>query len=151
VIRVTFTAARELSGLHAAGDAVTISFSAAELTPGRVATKDQQVSLAGRRETLFHNAKRTWQVFTGPLERQTLEDVMEFLASCEGGETFSFEPWRYELGASLDLDFTTGRLRVAEVVSCVIEGDSVTYERLVGEGTGGADDVYQVGFRVVEA
>ncbi len=36
---------------------------------------------------------------------------MEFVDSVEDGSTFDFEPWRYETGPTLDLDFTIGRLR----------------------------------------
>lgn len=151
MIRVTYVAQRELTALHIAGDAVTLSFSAAELTPAWKVTRDQQAALGGRRETLRHNTKRRWSVTTGPLDGASLEAVIEFLGSVDGGESFTFEPWRYEVGPSLDLDFTTQRFRSAEAIECVLESDQWSLSRLVGDGTGGSNDVYQVSFEVAEA
>ena len=151
MIRITFTALRELIGTHDAGDTVVLSFSAAELTPSRNVTKDEQRALSGRRETLRHNTKRSWAVTTGPVEGAERDAVMEFLGSCDGGELFTFEPFRYESGPSLDLDFTTQRLRVAEVVTCTLDGTGWSEERVIGYGTGGADDPYQISFQVTEA
>jgi hypothetical protein len=150
MIRVSYTASRELTGLHASGEDVTISFSASELTPGRDVSRDVQKALGGHRETLHHYGLRTWQVTTGPLEAHEIDQVIEFLASVEGGEEFTFEPWRYEIGPSLDLDFTVQRFRVAEAATCVLTSEGWSLARLIGSGTGGADDVYQINFGVVE-
>ena len=151
MIRISFTAARELTGLHTAGTTVVLSFSAAELTPSRNVSKDEQRSLSGRRETLRHVTKRAWSITTGPLDGAALDEVIEFISSCDGGEVFTFEPWRHESGPSLDLDFTTARFRVGETIPCVLDGSSFQLDRLVGDGTGGANDVYQVSFQVAEA
>lgn len=150
MIRVQFTAARDVTGIHDVGETVTLEFSAAELTPGREVSRTVQKAIGGQRETLHHYGLRKWAVVTGPLARATLEAVLEFLASCEGGESFTFEAWRYESGPSLDLDFTTGSLREAEAVTCTLESEGYDLTRLVGEGTGGADDWYQVSFSVKE-
>jgi len=45
--------------------------------------------------------------FASVIEGAEVEALVEFLASVDGGESFTFEPWRYETGPSLDLDFTT--------------------------------------------
>lgn len=151
MIRVTFTAERNMTGSHVSGESVVLNFSAAELTPGRKVTRDVQRSLSGKRETLLHNAVRTWSVTTEPLAAETLDAMEEFLASVEDGQSFSFEPWRYESGPSLDLDFLTPRLRVAEAITCALESDNYSLTRLIGDGTGGADDWYQVSFTVEES
>lgn len=152
MIRVTFTCARSLTGSHEAGDTVSVEFSAAQpLTPGREVKRDQQVALNGARETLHHYGLRTWSVTTGPLYGAALDAVVEFLDSCEGGELFAFEPWRYDSGPSLDLDFTVPRLRVAEAIDCYVTSEGYSLSLLAAEATGGADDVYQLAFNVIEA
>lgn len=150
MIRIQYTAARQLTGTHVSGDPVTLSFSASELTPGREVTRVVQKAIGGRRETLRQNATRTWSVATEPLDGVKVDAMLEFLASVEGGEAFSFEPWRYESGASLDLDLVSLRLRRAEAVQCVLDSESWQLSRLLGVGTGGSDDYYQVTFTVRE-
>lgn len=152
MIRITFTAARSLTGNHEIGDTVAIEFSAAQpLTPGREVKRDQQVAMGGARETLHHYGLRTWSVTTGPVYGVTLDALIEFLDSCEGGEVFSFEPWRYDAGPSMDLDFLTPRLRVAEAIECYLASEGYSLSLLAPEATGGADDVYQLSFAVIEA
>lgn len=151
MIRIQYTAAREGTGTHVAGDPVTLTFSVSDLTPGREVKRVVQTAIGGRRETLRQNATKTWAVVTEPLQGQTVDAMLEFLASVEGGETFTFEPWRYELGPSLDLDFVTPRLRVADPVTCLLDSESWQLTRLLGDGTGGSNDYYQVSFSVREA
>lgn len=150
MIRISFTAARDLTGSNAVGDSVVLSFSAAELTPGRDVSRSEQKAIGGSRETLLHCALRTWSVVTEPLSADTLDEMMEFLASVEGGEAFYFEPWRQETGPSLDLDFVTPRLRMAESPMVTMTSEGYSLSRLIGVGTGGADDYYQVSFTVKE-
>jgi hypothetical protein len=151
MIRVTYTASREIAGAHAAGDVVTLSFSASEVTPGREVSRDQQKAIGGQRETLHHYGLRTWSVTTGVIEGAEIEALTEFLASVEGGESFTLEPWRYEAGASLDLDFAGGRLREAEAATCTLSSEGFSLTRLEGIGTGGADDFYQASFSAIES
>ena len=148
MIRVQYTAARDLTGTNTDGGSVTLSFSASDVTPGREVSRSEQKAIGGQRETLLHNALRTWSVTTGPIEGVNIDAMQEFLASVEGGESFSFEPWRYESGPSLDLDFVTPRLRVAEAVMVTMTSEGYSLTRLIGVGTGGADDCYQVSFAV---
>jgi hypothetical protein len=150
MIRVQFTAARDLTGNHEAGDGVSLSFSAAELTPGREISRSVQIAIGGKRESLLHNSLRTWSVTTEPLALYTLDAMQEFLGSTEGGESFTFEPWGYDSGPALDLDFVTPRLRIAESVAVTMTSEGYQLQRLIGEGTGGADDWYQVNFTVKE-
>ena len=152
MIRVTYTTSRSLTGTHEPGDTVVIEFSAAQpLTPGRKVSRDVQEAIGGHRETLHHYGLRTWDVTTGPLLGAALEAVMEFLDSAEDGQTFDFEPWRYEIGPSLDLDFTTARFRVAEEITCYLSSEGYSLSLLTAEGTGGADDCYQLSFTVIES
>lgn len=151
MIRIQYTAAREATGIHDPGDSVTLSFSATDLTPGREVKREIQKAIGGRRETLLQNIARTWSVTSQPLEGVEVDAMLEFLASVCGGESFSFEPWRYETGPALDLDFVTPRLRMAEAANCLLDTDSWQLTRLIGDGTGGANDVYQVSFTVREA
>lgn len=152
MIRVTYTANRSLTGTHESGDTVQLEFSAAQpLIPGREVSRDVQKAINGSRETLHHYGLRKWDVTTGPLVGAALEAVMEFLDSAEDGQTFDFEPWRYEIGPSLDLDFTTSRFRVAEEITCYLSSEGYSLNMLTAEGTGGADDCYQLSFSVIEA
>lgn len=151
MIRIQYTAARELTAFRSAGDIVTLTFEASELTPGREVKRSVQTAIGGRRETLRQNASRTWSVVTAPLCDAAVDAMLEFLASVEGGEQFSFEPWRWERGASLDLDFVTPRLRRAEAVACLLDTESWQLTRLLGQGTGGSEDDYQISFTVREA
>jgi hypothetical protein len=150
VIRVGFTALRELTGMHDSGDVVSLSFSTTNLTAGRVVSRTEQKAIGGARETLRHNALRTWSVTTEPLQGATLDALLEFLASVDGGEEFNFEAWRQETGPSLDLDFITPRLRVAESVTVTLETEQTSLEEIIRQGTGGADDWYAVSFSVKE-
>lgn len=152
VIRCTFTATRSLTGAHESGDVVSIEFSAQQpLTPGREVKRDVQTAMNGRRETLLHHGLRKWDITTGPLYGESLEAVVEFLDSVEDGQEFDFEPWRYESGPSLDLDFITPRLRIAEEISCYLSSESYSLTLIASEGTGGADDCYTISFSVIEA
>jgi hypothetical protein len=151
MIRVRFNAARSLTGNHAVGDEVTIEFSAAQpLTPGREVSRDVQKALGGARETLHHYGARTWSITTEPLAGAELSYLFEFLDSVEGGEQFAFEPWSYDLGPSLDLDFTTARYRIGEEINAFLSSEGYSLTLVAAEGTGGADDSYQVSFTVVE-
>lgn len=151
LIKIEYTAARDISGIHDDGDTVDLEFSAAELTPGREVSRTVQKAIGGQRETLHHYGLRKWSVVTEPLALETLDAVLEFLASVEGGEEFTFEAWRQETGPSLDLDFVAGRMRVAEGVTCTLDSEGYDLQKFIGDGlSGGADDWYQVSFAVKE-
>ena len=150
MIRIVFTATRALDS-HAVGDDVTITFSAAELTPGRQLTRDVQKSLSGRRETLLHNGLRTWTVTTEPMEGTTLDSFEEFIQAVEDGSQFDFEPWFVVGSPGSDYSATETRLRASPTVRCVLSSDSYNIAQLIGYGNGGKDDPYQVTFTVEEA
>lgn len=151
MIRVTFSARRSLIGAHVDGDIVTLSFSTMQLTPGRKVTRDSQRALSGARETLHHSGLRTWQITTEPLSGPTLEAVLEFLDSCEGGESFMLEPWGDEFGPSLDFDFLAGpRTRLAEGVNCVLDSEGYSFGEVIQDGTGPWNGWYSLSFTAEE-
>jgi hypothetical protein len=149
MIRIQFTAKRALAG-HAAGATVTLTFSAAELTPGRKLVRDVQKSLSGKRETLLHNALRTWNITTEPLEGSKLDALEEFLTAVEDGSAFDFEPWWMYGADPSDIDQDENRLRASPTVRAVLGSEQYDISRLVGYGNGGQDDPYQVTFTVEE-
>lgn len=149
MIRIAFTAKRAIHS-HAVGDTVTLTLSAAEMTPSRRVVRDTQKSLSGRRETLYHNGTRTWSVTTEPMSSTTLDQFEEFLTAVEDGSQFDFEPW-YAGGSPGATDSAENRLRTVPTVRCVLGGEGYDLSRLIGDGTGGALDWYQVTFSVEEA
>ncbi len=149
MIRIQYIAKRALAG-HSVGASVRLTFSAAELTPGRKLVRDVQKSLSGKRETLLHNALRTWSVTTEPLSLTTLDAVEEFLTAVEDGSSFDFEPW-WQVGAEPTATSTTeNRLRASPTVRAVLGSEQYDIARIAGHGNGGADDWYQVTFTVEE-
>lgn len=147
MIRVAFTAKRALSG-HAAGDTVTLTFSVADLTQSRSVVRDTQRTLSGKRETLYHNGTRSWQVTTEPMTSTTLDALEEFLTAVEDGTPFDFEPYYSTSPASYSS--TENRLRLSPTVRCVLGSDQYSLTRFMGDGTGGKSDWYQVSFSVEE-
>jgi hypothetical protein len=147
MIRIQYTATRALSG-HAIGDTVTLTFSAAEMTPTRKVTRDVQKTLSGRRETLHHNGLRSWIITTEPLGTTTLDAFEEFMTAVETGATFEFEPFYSTEPASPNT--AENRLRATPTINCVMDSESYSLARLIGDGTGGQSDWYQVTFTVEE-
>lgn len=149
MIRISFVAKRAING-HAADDSVTLTFSVAEMTPGRKVVRDVQKSLSGKRETLHHHGIRTWSITTEPLSESRLDAFEEFLTAVEDGSEFDFEPW-WTPGAYAALTSATeNRLRIAPTVRCVLDSEGYSLARLIGHGNGGADDWYQVTFQIEE-
>jgi hypothetical protein len=149
MIRIQFTAKRALNG-HAIGAPVALVLSVADMTPGRKLTRDVQKSLSGRRETLLHNALRTWNITTEPLAVSTLDAFEEFLTAVEDGSVFTFEPWHSYGAEAAELATAETRLRTVGAVRAVLADEQYSIARLVGHGNGGADDWYQVTFTVDE-
>lgn len=152
MLRVTFNAARSLTGTHAVGDSVALNMATTEISPaGRVYSKSVQESKSGKRETLGYYVRRTWNAtvvaFT-PEERAYIE---EFLDSCAFGETFTVQPLYQSTAESLALDFVNSRFSVLEEVNAIIEAESIEWAPLARYGGGAYDDVYTVNFRFSEA
>jgi hypothetical protein len=149
MIRISYVAKRALDG-HAIGDTVTLTFSVAEMTPGRKVTRDVQKSLSGKRETMYHSGVRTWSLTTEPVALAKLDAIEEFLTAVEDGSEFDFEPWWTYGAAPADAVSTENRLRAAPTVRVVLDSEGYNPARLIGHGNGGSDDWYQVSFVVEE-
>ena len=149
MIRISYVATRALDG-HAVGENVTLSFSAAEMSPGRKLTRDTQKTLSGKRETLLHNALRTWSITTEPFAEYRLDAFEEFIQAVEDGTVFDFEPWWTPGAYPASTSATETRLRTAQTVRCVLDSESYDLMRLIGHGEGGANDWYQVSFQLEE-
>lgn len=149
MIRIAFTAKRAIHS-HAVGDTVTIAVSAAEMTQSRRTVRDTQKSLSGKRETLYHNGTRAWTVTTEPMQTTTLDKFEEFLTACEDGSSFDFEPY-WAGGSPGATNSAEIRLRLAPTVRCVLGNEGYDLQRLIGDGTGGASDWYQLTFTAEEA
>lgn len=147
MITVEFTAKRNLTGSHASGDVVSLSFSAQEpLTPGRKISRNVQTAVNGARETLYHNALFTFEVTTQPVSGATLETLLEFLMSVESGESFQFYPWEVPTGNPSPLPSRW----VGEGITCVLDSEQWTMTHVSSEATGGYQDWYTISFSVVQ-
>ena len=147
MIKVEFTAARNLTGTHAVGDSVTLTFSAQEpLTPTRKVSRTVQASLSGARETIYNTGVWSFDITTEPVSGATLETLLEFLMSVEDGSPFSFYPWEMPSGNPSPL---TGRW-VGRPLTCQLDTESYSLTLLASEGTGGSADWYVVQFTVIE-
>lgn len=149
MIRIEFTAKRALNG-HAIGEPVTLTFSVAEMTPGRRVTRDTQKTLSGKRETLLHNGLRAWAILTEPFATTKLDAFEEFLTAVEDGSEFEFEPWWMYGAAPADESASENRTRTTPTIRCVMASEGYDLMRIAGNGNGGADDWYQVSFQIEE-
>lgn len=148
MIKVEFTAKRNLTGTHAVGDAVELTFSAQEpLTPSRKVSRTVQTALTGTRETIYNSAVWSFDIITEPVRGATLETLLEFLMSVESGETFLFYPWEVPGG---NPDPLPARW-VDAPLTCQLDSDSFSLQLLASQGTGGFDDWYTAQFTVIEA
>jgi hypothetical protein len=151
VIRIAYTATRALAG-HAVGDTVTLYFSAQEpLTASRKMTRDTQKSLSGRRETLLHNALRSWNITTEPLQGPKLDALEEFLQAVDDGSTFEFEPYWIYGADSASQDAAETRLRQTGSIDAVLGSEQYDLQLVASNGNGGQDDWYAVTFTVEES
>ena len=147
MIKVEFTAKRNLTGTHAVGDTVTLTFSAQEpLTPTRKVTRSVQTALGGARETLYSSAAWSFDIITEPVASATLETLLEFLMSVEDGEPFAFYPWEMPAGNPSPLPDRW----VGQPLTCQLDSDSFSLTLLASQGTGGSADWYTAQFTVIE-
>jgi hypothetical protein len=147
MIRVDFTAKRNLTGTHAVGDSVTLTFSAQEpLTPSRKVSRTVQTALSGARETIYNTAVWSFAVISEPVSGDTLEALLEFLMSVEDGEPFSFYPWEMATGNPSPLPDRW----VGQPLTCQLDSDSFSLDLLASQGTGGSEDWYTVQFTAIE-
>lgn len=147
MIKVEFTAKRNLTGTHAVGDSVELTFSAQEpLTPSRKISRTVQTALSGVRETVYNSALWSFDILTEPVRAETLETLLEFLMSVESGETFLFYPWEVPGGNPSPLPARW----VDAPLTCQLDTDVLPMQLLASQGTGGYDDWYTFQFTVIE-
>lgn len=147
MIKVDFIAKRNLTGSHAVGDSVTLTFSAQEpMTPTRKVSRTVQTALSGARETIYNHAMWSFDITTEPVSQTTLETLLEFLMSVEDGEPFSFYPWEKPAGNPSPLPDRW----VGQPLTCQLDSESISISPLVTAGTGGSEDWYTASFTVIE-
>lgn len=148
MIKVEFTAKRNLTGTHAVGDSVELTFSAQEgLTPTRTTSRSVQTALSGARETIYNSAVWKFDVQTEPVSGATLETLLEFLMSVESGEEFLFYPWEVPGGNPSPLPSRW----VDDPLTCQIDSESISIQPIANQGTGGHEDWYTAQFTVIES
>jgi hypothetical protein len=152
MLRVSFTAARRLTGTHAVGDTVALDMGTTEISPaGRTYSKAVQESKSGKRETLGYYSRRTWTATVLAVTPEIRAAVEEFLDSVAYGEAFTVQPLYQSTGPSLALDFVAGTFGAAEEVQAILEAESFEWAPLARYGGGAYDDVYTLQFRFSEA
>ncbi len=152
MLRVSFTAARRLTGTHAVGDTVALDMTTTEIAPaGRVYSKSVQESKSGKRETLGYYTRRVWSATVLAITPEERAAIEEFLDSVAYGEAFTVQPLYQSTEPSLALDFITSTFGATEEVQAVLEAESFDWSPVVRQGGGAYDDVYTVNFRFSEA
>jgi hypothetical protein len=85
---IIYTAKRELTGLNAVDSSVLMEIGISDLSSSRAVIKDVQRAKGGARETLYHRTDETHAITFQPVNGQLRNQLREFLASTESGETF---------------------------------------------------------------
>lgn len=86
-----YTATDELTGGHAVGDIVVLDIGVQDSRHSRAVEKNAQRAVGGAMEVLKHRTDVTWSVTLVPVSGQQLALVREFMASTEGGESFTMD------------------------------------------------------------
>jgi len=77
---------------HGPGESYTLE-KGAEIDYERRPVRDVQTALSGSSETMLRRTDRVWTINTVLLAQSELKYWLEFLASVEGGETFTLDPY----------------------------------------------------------
>jgi hypothetical protein len=106
-------------------------------SPGysREVKKTVNESLNGTRESIRFYAVKYFDVQLAPITGTELNQVIEFLDSCENGESFTW-------------DFYGSVASPHSAVSASIDGNGYQLTRSSPVGQGGANDYFKVSFRV---
>ncbi len=75
------------------GQSYDIEFSARQLERSVRVDRKVQTALGGQRETLLNRRDVFWDIGTRIIDESELAQWREFLASVEGGETFTLDPY----------------------------------------------------------
>lgn len=86
-----YTATDELTAGHDVGDIVVLDIGVQDARRSRAIEKSVQRSMGGAMEVLKHRTDVTWSVTLEPVSGSQLDLVREFMASTEGGESFTMD------------------------------------------------------------
>lgn len=86
-----YSATNDLIGGRSVGDVVLLDLGVQEALRSRSVEKSVQRSQGGAMEVLWHRADVTWTVTLEPVSGTQLDIVREFMASTEGGESFTMD------------------------------------------------------------
>lgn len=100
---ITYTALRDLAPGHTAGTEYTIDVPMSAADRERKPNRTRHRSLSGVSEHYVHHRDVLWHFTTEPLPAAEYAQVREFLASVDGGEAFTIDP--YGTTASPDAPF----------------------------------------------
>jgi len=86
-----YTATDELTAGHDVGDTVVLDIGVQDSRRTRAIEKNVQRSMGGAMEVLKHRTDVTWSITLEPVSGQQLAQVLEMMASTEGGEQFTMD------------------------------------------------------------
>ena len=90
---LVFTATDDLLPSHPAGTLVALDIDFQEARKSRSVEKTVQRSQGGAMEVLKHRTDVLWDITFEPVSGFRLRQMREFIASTEGGESFSMDPY----------------------------------------------------------
>lgn len=92
---ITYVATRKIASGHSVDTAYSMDVSLSQFSSNFIVNDKRHESISGHVESWVGSTIGTYLCETKPLlESNALHGYMwEFLASCIGGETFTFDPW----------------------------------------------------------
>lgn len=89
---IKYFAKRSLASGHSAGTEYSIEIGFTQYESNRKRQINESKSLSGRTFTTLHRVDLSYQIQTVPTDNATtIEQLIEFMASVEGGETFQID------------------------------------------------------------
>jgi hypothetical protein len=89
---LTYTASRNLSSGHDAGNEYSIDFCIAQADPKDTAETKETVSFGGNVSSVLVRIDKEWSVMTAPILYSTLDQWREWFHSVANKEIFIFDP-----------------------------------------------------------
>jgi hypothetical protein len=90
---VTYVATDSLFPPHFAGQTISFDIDFQEARQSRAIEKSVQRSQGGSVEVLKNRTDVTWEITFEPVNGSKLRHLREFIASTEGGEQFTIDPY----------------------------------------------------------
>lgn len=133
---ITFTATRVVVSGHTVGVPYVFDLPCQSIEVSGTPTKETQTSLSGRKQSLRFYRETFYDVTARPLRSTQLQQLQEFLISCEAEELFTWDPY--------------GSVAVpGTVYSATLDsGGNLSQQRYQPRGQGGGNDYFVVNFRV---